>query len=483
MPGPTNVLLIAIDSLRASHMSLYGFDRLTTPHIDRWARGGVVYDNHITASVPTTPAFGAMLTGMDVFTSGLVGLENSDKANDSVVTLPELLRKAGYESTCIGFGDKPPEKIGDLFGSVRGFDNYLSYKSKGPWEDGPIPKADNLNDVAIPELKRLAGSGRPFMMMTRHLDPHSPYLPPAPFDRLFYGGDEYDPSNHSLDAVREFKPFSDYFAPWFPPGCTDKDYIIAQYHGAVAYMDACIAKLLRALADLGLEDDTLVVLLSDHGETLDDHDMWFDHHGLYEVTLRVPLVFRLPGRLPEGRRIDTTSVMANITPTILDLIGVDAGSDFDGTSLAGEMRGETRTPDDGVYLAECHWMRKHGWRTPEWKYIHALEPDFHGKAEIELYDLAADPDELTNLAEQRPDICEQLERRMQEHIALREKQTGRTNPLAMGTRWVGGEDIPRPFASSREAYEALHIGDHEAGARARAVHEKAVSLKRSSRTS
>ena len=478
MTSPTNILLIAIDSLRADHMSLYGHGRVTTPHIDRWAEGGVVYEHHVSPAIPTTPAFGAMLTGTDVFTTGLVSLANDDKSNESVPTLPELLRAAGYESTCIGFAAKSPARLGQVFGSVRGFDNYQTYDSSGSWATRPARKADNLNDVAIPELERLATAGRPFLLMTRHMDPHSPYLPPPPFDRLFYGGDECDPANRSLDAVRDFKPFADYFAPWFPPGCSDKDYIIAQYDGAVAYMDACIGKLLEAVRGLGLEDSTLIVLLSDHGETLYDHECWFDHHGLYETTLRVPLIFRLPGRLPVGRRIVAPSVMVNVTPTILELLGVETDVAFDGRSLAGEMRGEPRPADEETYLTECHWMRKHGWRTPRWKYIHALEPDFHSKPEVELYDLAADPGELTNLAAEKPDVCRELEERVQAHIALRETQTGRRNPMAMGTRWVGGKTIPCPFATSREAYDTLHIGDAEAGRRAMALHAEVMAKNR-----
>ena len=85
-----------------------------------------------------------------------------------------------------------------------------------------------------------------------------------------------------------------------PPGITDKDYVIAQYDGAIAYMDACIQRLLHQLESLGILDDTIVVINSDHGETLYDHECWFDHHGLYDVTLKVPLIIRYPKKLPAG---------------------------------------------------------------------------------------------------------------------------------------------------------------------------------------
>ncbi len=176
--------------------------------------------------------------------------------------------------------------------------------------------------MAIPELKRLAAGKKPFFLFLRHMDPHAPYLPPQPFDRMFYGGDEFDKRNHSLDPVMNFKPFCDFFASWFPPGCTDKDYIIAQYDGALAYMDACIANIFATLKALGIEEDTLVVIDSDHGETLYDHECFFDHHGLYDATLHIPLAFIQPGKVPAGRRFSDICQMKDVAPTILDLLGL-----------------------------------------------------------------------------------------------------------------------------------------------------------------
>ena len=254
--------------------------------------------------------------------------------------------------------------------------------------------------MALPELKRLAGGKKPFFLFLRHMDPHSPYLPPRPFERIFYDGNEFDKRNHSLDPVMKFKPFCDFFASWFPPGCTDKDYIIAQYDGALAYMDACIANIFATLKTLGLEEDTLVVIDSDHGETLYDHDCFFDHHGLYDCTLHIPLVFVLPGKVPAGQRFADYCQMKDIMPTILDLMG-DQDADQVRRPQPGRRcwRASARAPEPEFYITECTWMRKHGWRTPEWKLIHALEPDFHFKPEVELYNLIADPQENQNLAE------------------------------------------------------------------------------------
>lgn len=159
--------------------------------------------------------------------------------------------------------------------SSRGFDRYLDFEGWGDWSAGRAPKAENLNAVAMPELERMAAGDKPFFLFLRHMDPHSPYLAPEPFHKMFYQGDEFDPENHSLDDLYDFKPFRDYFYSWFPPHCTDADYIIAQYDAEIAYMDSCIQCLLQKLADLGLEEDTIVVFTSDHGETLTEHQCYF----------------------------------------------------------------------------------------------------------------------------------------------------------------------------------------------------------------
>jgi len=459
MASKTNLVLIGIDSLRRDHMSLYGYPRLTTPHIERWAAGGTVFENCFSPHIPTTSGYGAMLTGMDCFGTSIVALRHRGDFAEGVRTLPEILRDRGYQTTCVGFKGNP---------ASRGFENYLDYAGWGRADDGRAHKAEGLNAAAIPELKRLAATGKPFFLFVRHMDPHSPYLPPGAFERIFYGGDEFDPTNTSLEPVMAFKPFCDYFATWFPPRVTDKDYIIAQYDGAVAYMDACIANIFEAVRALGLEDSTLVVLDSDHGETLYDHECWFDHHGLYEPTLVVPLVFRLPGRVPARLRLAGNTTLMNVTPTILELLEIDAGIDFDGQSLAGEMRGERRAGDTEFYITECTWMRKQGWRTPQWKYIHALEPDFHFKPEIELYNLIDDPEETVNLAEEEKAVAAMLEERMQAWIAKRESQTGRTNPMYTNLHWHGAKNVPGPFESSQQAYDTLHIGDPEAARRLQA---------------
>lgn len=454
-----NLLFFGIDSLRADHMSLYGYPKLTTPHIDQFAKGGTVFEHCFSPHVPTTSGYGGMLTGRDAFGTNTVALRHRGPMAEGVPTLPEILKEEGYETICVGFEGNA---------ASRGFEKYINYEGWGAGPDGRSHKAENLNKVAIPELERLASSDRPFVLFLRHMDPHSPYLPPWPYERIFYGGNELDPKNKSMDPVFEFKPFCDYFATWMPPGITDKDYVIAQYDGEVAYMDACIQNIFAKLSSLGLDEDTLVVMDSDHGETLYDHDCYFDHHGIYDCTLRVPLLFRMPGRIPEGLRFPGYCLLQDVLPTILDVLGVKTKTLFDGQSLYAEMKGKRRRPSTEFYITECTWMRKHGWRTPEWKLIHALEPDFHFKPEVELYNLVEDPEEMHNLAKKEKKIVATLEERMREWIAKREKETGRANPMTTNLTWHGADAIGGPFTSSQQAYDTLHIGDPDAARRLQA---------------
>ena len=179
-----NIVFIGIDSLRADRMSCYGYQRLTTPNIDRFAQGGTLFERTYSPYIPTTSGYGSMLTGMDVISTQMVALRHKGPLRPEVKTLPEILRENGYTTTCVGFTGNP---------ASRGFDKYIDFKGWGSWNEGRSHKAENLNDVAMPELDRLAEQDQPFLLFLRHMDPHSPYLPPGPYERMFYHGNETRP--------------------------------------------------------------------------------------------------------------------------------------------------------------------------------------------------------------------------------------------------------------------------------------------------
>lgn len=452
MAKKPNLLFIGVDSLRRDRMSLYGYNRLTTPNIDKYMKDGIVFEKCFSPSIPTTPGYSSMFTGMDCFSTDVVALRHQGGMNLDIKTLAEVLGENGYNTTCVGFENA----------ASRGFQKYLGYENSwGSWKQGRSPKAESLNKTAIPELERLSKEDKPFFLFLRHMDPHSPYLPPEPFSSMFYQGDAFDPNNHSLDKVYAFKPFRDYFCEWFPPHCTDAKYIESQYDAALAYMDASIQIILQKLADLGLEEDTLVLLTSDHGETLSDHECYYDHHGMYECTLVVPFAIRFKGKLEGGKRFAEYCQLKDIMPTVLDILGIKTRIKFDGQDMMNLVSGSGKFHEEPeMYITEATWMRKHGWRTPEWKLMVALEPDFHYKPDIELYNLIKDPGEFNNVAEENPDVVKFLKARMEKHIKKREKQTGRQDPIyTYANLWNG---YGKPFESSDEAYNGLHIGNPEA---------------------
>ena len=417
-----NIVMFAIDSIRRDHMSCYGYPRLTTPYMDRLAAGGTLFENAFSAYIPTTPAYSSMLTGCDVISHQQPSLRPNCPLPKDRPTLPEVLRKAGYNTTCVGFG-------GEFY---RGFNKYLNFEGWVSYENRPARKAENLNAVTIPELERLSRSKKPFLLFLRHLDPHAPYLPPAPYDSMFYSKNPCAKGNKSMKPVFAFKPFADFLASWMPPGITDKDYVIAQYDGEIAYMDACIQRLITRLEELGVMEDTLIVITGDHGETLYDHECFFDHHGLYEPMLVVPLVYYWPGKVPAGVRSNAYTLHEDLMPTILDLCGLKRfakGTKFDGQSNVRFMTDTVNTHRSEFYISECTWMRKQGWRTPIWKFWDALEPDFHGKPPVELYNLVEDPEEANNLADKEPKMVELLRGRMNAWLKKRERRTGKKSNI------------------------------------------------------
>ncbi len=453
-----NILIIGVDSLRAPNLSCYGYPRLTSPHIDQLATQGTLFENTFSAHIPTTSGYTSMMSGLDVFSSQVVALRHQGPVRSEVTMLSELLKGEGYNTACVGLSGNP---------SSRGFDTYLDYKAWGSWSEGRSDKAQDLNRVFLPELDRLCNADEPFFALLRHMDPHAPYLPPEPFERMFYHGDECDPSNDSMEPVLSFKPFRDFHASWMPPGITDKDYVIAQYDGAIAYMDAAIKTILTFLETRGMLDDTIIVLNSDHGETLYEHACFFDHHGLYDSNLHVPLIVRYPSKVPAGKRISGYNQHKDLMPTLLELAGIESDIDFDGRSLMRMVRGEVASFESEIYITECTWMRKHGWRTPQWKLIRALEPDFHFKPRVELYNLAEDPLETVDVAETHPDVVDSLTGRMESWIAKRERETGLQNPIHNQGDWHGLEGVGA-FKSSQQAYDSLYIGDSSTARRLQA---------------
>jgi len=418
-----NVLLIAIDTLRADHLGCYGYPRVTSPHIDRLAAEGTLFRDMISPHIPTHPGYTTMFSGHDVFSHQIVCHGGSREPEPEVRFLAEILSDLGYHTLAA-------DNLGRWF--ERGFAEYRRYSWVSNQAE-PQRKAEAVNEVALDVLNRAAGQDKPFFLFVHYWDPHTPYLPPPPFSRMFYEGNEKAPDNHSMDEVFGFAPFAKYFGAWLP-GVTDREFPKAQYDAEIAYSDLAVAHVLARLHELGLDEETLVILSADHGETMDEHGCFFDHHGLYDANVCVPLVLRCPGKVPAGQRLAGQVAMYDLAPTVLDYLG-------HGDRIAHErMTGRSVKPlvDGGshrgnyevVYLAECAWMRKRAVRTSEWKYIEALEPDFEGLPPIELYDLHEEPvKEVTNMLDARPDVADELRTILHDHAKRRPLEAGKPDPI------------------------------------------------------
>ena len=419
-------------------MSCYGHRNLTTPHLDALAARGAVFENCMSPHIPTHPAHTTMFTGKDVLSHQIITQGGRLDLATDVKTLPELLSEAGYFTVAA-------DNLGRWF--QRGFPegHYRGYQ----WETGyrRARKAEAVNETAMEVLGLAQEQEAPWFAFLHYWDPHTPYLPPLPFERMFYSGDECNPEDRSMDAVYACEPFTDYFRQWM---CTpdpedpeniakkrlwrDRQYVNAQYDASIAYMDACLAQLFQYLRDCGVLEETLLIITADHGEELDEHELWYDHHGLYETNCHVPLIVHCPAVVESGQRLGGLVRLTDIAPTILAYAGVEsvaARENMQGVSLQGLMEsGSDAGTTEAVYLTECGWMKKRGWRTEKWKLIVEAggTPEVYGTPDIELYDLEEDPDEVYNLAEEADIVVARLRGDMETFLQRRLAETGLPDP-------------------------------------------------------
>ncbi len=442
-----NLLWIVVDCLRRDHLGCYGYQRDTSPNLDRFAAEGIRLTEVVSPHIPTQPAHTTLFTGRDVFSHQIVAQGGRRELSPEIPLLPRVLASHGYATAAV-------DNIGRWFEPA--FEQYVHYPR---WNhDGSLPwrNGEEVTARARKLLGRLSTGGRPFFLFLHYWDPHTPYLPPPPYHRRYYSGDERAAHHTSMDPVWASPWFNSYFREWMD-GVRDIEYVKAEYDACIRYSDACIGELLAYLDSLGKRDDTVVIVQADHGEELDDHGCWFDHHGLYDTNVRIPVLIRTPDRRWCGATADGMCSMVDLAPTALDLIGRNPTEiEGDGRSLVGLLAGEEPGRGD-IYLTECTWMRKRGWRTDRWKWIEALEPDMYGRPTHELYDLLSDPGERVNLAEREPEIRAELHARMLEHLDRRLRETGLPDPLLEQAdalriwqpRFIAGRDQTQPAPSRK----------------------------------
>jgi arylsulfatase A-like enzyme len=405
-PEGMNLVVILIDTLRADRLGAYGNRSGLTPHLDRFAAQGVRFDDMSAPSPWTLPSVSSLMTGLQPQTHG-AGVRYGDFAptglTGGVQTLAETLRDVGFYN----LGVYHNIYVNPAFGLQQGFDEYVSI------EDRAAP----LVDRALEGLRRVAPDRRVFLYL--HLfDPHNPYEPPEEECRTVARRAVPDYQG-TLGCSADRRPE----LPIPPP--QDRRWHEALYDAEIAYTDREVGRFLAGLDELGMAEETVVLVVSDHGEefwTRLDHERAngyepnADHgHTFYRELLWVPALLRVPGRSPGV--VKSPATLADLFPTLLRLVGVESppvqGTDLvpllDGTPPAGR----PTLIGDLILHGPSRWAVRRG----PWKLIVPREPG----PPLELYDLESDPGELRDQRATRPDLVEALRAAGERELAEREK--------------------------------------------------------------
>ncbi|MCY9658654.1 sulfatase [Paenibacillus chondroitinus] len=395
-----NIVFISMDTMRASRLGCYGYQKPTSPYMDQIAEQGVLFERAYAADIPTEVAHTGIFTGK-------VGLRTGVVSHGSPLTqlpkkeswLPSLLQNQGFTTAAVD----NLYQLKEWF--ARGYRYYINSVQKTRSIDGK-----SVNELAFKWIREHKEDD--FFLFLHYWDPHTPYQPPSSYVPAFYdqGRDPYDPANRSMDAAYNHAayPFFKHHHYDLLGPITDAAYVNALYDAEVRYLDDRLRELDELLIAEGVYDDTLLILFGDHGESLTEHDIYWDHCGLYETSVQVPMIMRWPGRIPEGRRVKGLVQQVDMLPTILEAAGILTPTNIDGRSLWPSIRGEADGTHDAIYLSECAWQASRGIVTKDYKFIRTLDAGPFVRPPRELFDLRVDPDETVNIAESSPAIADEL---------------------------------------------------------------------------
>ncbi len=367
------VFLITLDTTRADHIGCYGYKKIETPNIDTVAQEGVLFTNALCQVPVTLPSHVSIMTGLYPPEHG-VRHNTGNILKENVVTLAEMLREKGYRTAAFVSAYAVARK----WGLAQGFESYDDFFAAD--EEGMLdltPKAERRANITIAsaiDWIRRNKDAKIFLWI--HLfDPHADYEPPMPFS---------------------------------------EKYKESPYDGEIAFMDGEIGKLWQFLKAEKLWNDSLIILLGDHGEALGEHHEKTHSTLIYNSTIRVPLIMKSRS-LPKQRTIEDVASTVDILPTILDYLKLPVPSELKGKSLLSFVNGNTHDQRD-IYMETLSPRINYGWseltglRRGKWKFIQAPVP--------ELYDLEKDPHETVNLSLKEKDMAKELAR------ALGEMQKG-----------------------------------------------------------
>ncbi len=370
-----NVVVLVVDTLRADKLRPFNPDtRVQTPAVDRFASEGVVFELAQSPENWTKPAVASILTGLHPQT-------HQQKTGDAALPSSALLLSEHLQDNGFATGSFIANGyVSDRFGFDQGWDDYSNYI-----RDGGSTEAKDVFDAAGNWIE--AHKEQRFFAYIQTIDPHVPYDPPGEFVRM------YDPSEYDGQVRPRMTGDLLEKAKRKPPAVVfdarDKQRIAALHDGEITQHDGFFGAFLERLAALGLSDDTLVVVTSDHGEEFNDHGSWGHGHSVYQELLHVPLMFRLPKRLPAGTKVSNAVSTLDISSTVTELLGVPAMAQNDGHPLVGLMLGELPTRPT-VAFSDFQDDRR-VITTGRWKLI------LRGNLTSTMFDLVEDPKEQIEL--------------------------------------------------------------------------------------
>ncbi len=448
MERKLNIIFIIVDALRARNMGCYGYCKPTTPNIDNLARRGIFFKDSYSCTNATDPSLTTIFSGRHPISHGIVHHGGSWVEEEiqkyymnMVEPLPQILRSMGYTTMAVDWIGRWHRRGYDYYvgrEKEHGYDhlNLLKFYTwrfllrfpkkfhlyiKRFWKSFGLswPKdAGHVTDMAIDLIR---GKRKEFFFLFLHYwDPHAPYDPPKKYTELFLKGAKEKKLDVVLDKIKDpqFRRITERIHT--PMGVEYVEEIEARYDGTIRFVDDEIGRLIQALERWGILEECIVLLTADHGESITEHGIYFDHHGLYDETIKVPLILLYPGML-NGKKIEGFVQHIDIVPTILDLLGVQLhGYPFDGVSLLPLIDGKVKVLHSTVYATEAFAKWRVAVRTKDYKYIYSPSRKdalcrhcdiVHTDVE-ELYDLHKDREENRNIHKKEQSVSERMNQQL-----------------------------------------------------------------------
>lgn len=406
IPDPPSVLIILADTLRADHIGCYGYQRQTSPNIDKFAEECLVFEKAFSPSPWTKTTVGSVMTSL--YPHEHNAFRWADNLSNANLTLSEIFRNTNYQTFCA----QANQIITSRYGFHQGFQVYKEMKND---------LAENLTDEFIPWLSR--NKGRPFFAYLHFMDTHYPYNIPEKFQRAFTteGQSHLDLNKMIAQDIRLLTEMG------MPQ--SDREYIVNLYDDSIIYFDIHFGRILEALEANRVLDETIIILLSDHGEEFWRHGSFGHGHTLYNELLHVPLMIRYPVILPV-KKVAFPASLIDLYPTVLSLARIDFDEEIRGENLLPAVL-NNRKPERTIYFEGLlRGGEKRGVYKDEWKLIQNTNERYNrtffeplGKLtqykypelekEYELYNTRVDFKETQDLFNSRTDIFKETKRLLQ----------------------------------------------------------------------